>query len=487
MAGLLSQTELDAFRTLGDVLTWAGVDGTDGDRSTLLGAFLGATGASVAALPRMFGVIPKADFDAVINAVEMVAGTADQPIRTPPNLIQRGALISVGYACRLKTGLLESLPAAAVTAPPANALQVATPAPANRVKMSLVLKQGDDTEVEIVSDRTIADGHARWDRLYGSGSRPSPDVEASEAQLSCLKHLVDSGQVPVVDFAVWGPHGNRIERKLRLTGAVFAPDGSLRNIEIAGPPTIDVWLSAWEVFSTACIMLDVFDLGTLLSYKDHILRLHSRYGPQVWLLLYQADTRFRSEHLVRTRRRLAEMHERALTTGGTTPYEPTRPWSFALAEAIKDGVWWHLEFSEAAMMILARTSSIQAVVAGDAPVTNARSQALATADHKEPFHSVDKLKRKREPKQDNSKHANNEYTHNRKGDKICAAFQTGACGNSVQGILCPKDRECVHLCSKCLDNRHGAARCPNSFRPPFTKKPKGNQGKGKGKGKAAHW
>ena len=116
-AGFVTQAELDAFRTLGDVLDWAGVLGDPTSASTLRGAFLLATGATEAALPRALGVIAALDFDAVVNQVEM-AGADPQAATIAPNLIQRGALIGVGLACRLKTGLLDHLPAG-VQLPPA--------------------------------------------------------------------------------------------------------------------------------------------------------------------------------------------------------------------------------------------------------------------------------------------------------------------------------------------------------------------------------
>ena len=117
-------------------------------------------------------------------------------------------------------------------------------------------------------------------------------------------------------------------------------------------------------------MLDIFDLGTMISYKEHIIRLHSRYGPQVWLLLYQADTRFRGEHLLRIRRRLADAHGQAVAAGGTTPFDKNRPWSFVLASGLADRDWWHLEFGESAVMLVARTANMQSLVSGDAPVNS---------------------------------------------------------------------------------------------------------------------
>ena len=62
---------------------------------------------------------------------------------------------------------------------------------------------------------------------------------------------------------------------------VFAADGTLRTVEIAGPPDINVWSSSFDVFATGAIMLDILDLGVILKYRKMIHRYHTRYGSQV--------------------------------------------------------------------------------------------------------------------------------------------------------------------------------------------------------------
>ena len=246
MASFASTSELDAALTLGQVLDWAQVAGDQGSDTTLRGAFLKATGATELALPRIFGIIPSIDFDQVVNLMTINTGTAENPEKTPITLFQRGALLNVGLFCRLKTGLLDQpvvlvLSSSAVLGSPAVPPVTLQPSVA-KAKLSLILRQGDDTEVGLVGDTVISSGYARWERIFGSGSRPSSDAECTEAQLSCLKFLVDAGQAPSVDFALWGPHGQRLERKLRLSGAVFDKDGTIRMVETAGPPTLAAWM-----------------------------------------------------------------------------------------------------------------------------------------------------------------------------------------------------------------------------------------------------
>ena len=508
MAAFMTQQELDALLTLGQVMDYAQIPAGDpADPSNLRGAFLAATGATETALPRIFGVIPEDVFDGVINAITIAAAppVANTPAAppVPPNLFQRGNLITVGLICRLKTGLLDSLVAqlaaaggtpAPVLPPQPNALVPAT----SKIKLGLVARQGDDTEVTIVGDAVMSAGTARWEHIFGVGKRPNPDAEATDTQITCLKFMVDAGQAPTVDFALWGPHGHRMERKFRLSGVVFDKDGHLRTVEIAGPPTLAVWLLSWEVFVTACVMLNIFDLGTLLAYKTLILTLHSRYGPQVWLLLYQADTRFRQEHLVRTKRRLAFDHEKAVAASGTTAYDKDRPWDLAMSEGTEDKSWWNHEFTEPAVMLLARTANMDSIISNDAPVQAAASQGIfagvaAPYDHGHMDHSGGGAgnggKKRKADSTDLSTLSGGEYTANRKGSQLCPDFQTGACGPTVGRGVCPKDRTMRHQCALCLDEKHGKHRCTSTAKAPYRRPPpsgKGQKGKGKGKGKGKY-
>ena len=68
---------------------------------------------------------------------------------------------------------------------------------------------------------------------------------------------------PYVDFAVWGPHGHRIQKKISLTGMHFNSDGSMRKVELFGPPDLDTWCSCYDILTNALVMLDVASLGPL--------------------------------------------------------------------------------------------------------------------------------------------------------------------------------------------------------------------------------
>ena len=44
-------------------------------------------------------------------------------------------------------------------------------------------------------------------------------------------------------------------------------------------------------------MTDILDFGSIDEHADMINTFHSQYGDIAWLLIYQADVRFRQEHL----------------------------------------------------------------------------------------------------------------------------------------------------------------------------------------------
>ena len=507
-AALLTQLELDAALTLADVLVWANVVGP------LRDAFYTCTGSAHGDLPRILGVVTEVEFSAIVRAMQIpvpLVNPGDVQAFVRPTLNQIGSLLSIGYFCRAKTGFLGlPRPAFPPAVPAAGAGGLAiVPAGAPllplvaKTKLGHVLRQGDDTELAIVDDTVLATGTARWERLFGIDARPGEDIEVTAAQLTCLKHLADTGQVPYVDFALWGPHGNRLERRLKFSGQQFDADGIMRTIEIYGPGTLTQWIASWEVYSTACIFLNIMDLGTLMAYRTLIVGFHARYGQQCWLLLYQADTRFRLEHLLRTKRLLSAAHDKALLAQGTTSFSPLRPWTSAMSAGILDMAWWAHEFSDAAIMLLARTANVSSFLSGDFPVSpqnafggkgNNAGQSIMIAEpqyHNEGSPAKRQKTGRDRNAPDQSVVKEGKYTSNRGGRELCASFQTGACGETVGQGMCPNNREQVHQCSKCL-GPHGSIRCPGGtpeprVRTPFQKG--GKQGgkhakvaKGKGKG-----
>ena len=488
---LVTQVELDGFHTLGDIMDWAGMVGDATNQACLRGAFCRTLGAANDTLPRLLGLASHAEFEQIVNLVELV----DEGVRTPPNFIQKGQLANVGLVCRIKVGMvpLFQAPVAAPAAPPAIAPLVAAPAlgvTLRKVRLSHVIRQGDDSKIELMSERDIQIAHARWETVNGMGCKPDPEEAATDGQLTALQHLVRSSLAPAVDFAVWGPHGTRTERRLRLSGQVFKPDGTFHTVEINGPPTLAHWHASYDVFATAAVMLDIIDLGTLAAYRTFITRMHSRFGPQCWLLIYQAESRFRFEHWQRTQRDVHAKHELAAAAGGTTPYVITRPWNFAMMAGQADAAWWNKEALEPALMMMARSATIGNFIAGDAPIAKA-SQSWHVQPPNQAWEEHASKKPRKSNTDDKASFKDGSFMSNRRGTELCKDFQTGGCGASLFGTQCPKNRSDSHQCANCLSSQHGKSACKaptgrvksDSGKGGKDKGGKGKGNKGKGSGK----
>ena len=486
-----SAAEIETFKTLGDIAAFCSISGPP------LEAFFQATGAEHESMPRALGIIPAEEISDLIKGLKIPLPDGGEGRGI--NFIERGKLLLVANACRRCAhfaGAPLGPPEPGVPSDGTAVVPVSAPLPSlaiRKVKLSAVLRQGDDMEVPLCSADVRTAGYARLEVIFGLHYRPPPNADVTLEQLTGVKFVVDSGDIPYLDFAVWGPHGHRIARKLRMTGQVLDNDGTFRTVEIAGPPNLEVWLDSFEVMATAFLMLDVVDLGTLNSYRRAISDFHARYGPACWLLLYQAETRFRQEQLDRCKLLASNRHQAAITAGGTTEFEPTRPWNLAFRIGTNDDKWWSKEFVEPAMLFLTRTNSLHAFIGGDAPITGDErvvTDTLPSNATRPPKRSAASLqappppaphpqgtktnRRKNKNASMNSK-VNGRFKTNKAGTPLCENFQTGACGLAVNS-RCPVDRTKAHQCDLCLGNNHGSNICTAGS----------NQSSSSGKGKGKH-
>ena len=128
--------------------------------------------------------------------------------------------------------------------------------------------------------------------------------------------------------------------KMKLQGQILDGAGKLRPVEIAGPPTPDVWQESHEGAKTGFIMFEDISLGNLDNYAAHFLCLVMRYGQSVWYLAYQTEVRMRQERMVVIRRGEAE-HAAVFAAGGTHTYNPFRPWDWVRTQSIFDHQFWN--------------------------------------------------------------------------------------------------------------------------------------------------
>ena len=234
---------------------------------------------------------------------------------------------------------------------------------ARKFKLCQVLSQIDDTEIELLSEKELLAAYGRYEVLFGKGQRPPTDRDPTAEQLSAVQALLKSCQTPYADFAVFGPHGTRIFKKLRFQGLTLNKAGELVQSELYGPPTLAVWKACFETYTNLMVMLDAADLGLLLQYKSKVERLHDRFGDKTWALLYQADVRCRLEHLPRARVELKQRHLEAVALGNTTAYDDLRPWNEAYRAVADADKFWSEEFFEPALLVIADRSAMRTMLA----------------------------------------------------------------------------------------------------------------------------
>ena len=493
MASLaFTSAEVEGFRTIRDIANFVKIP------APVFDAFLEAAGANDGTMPRVYGVLPMTEFTELISSLKISSGEGEALITRGPNFTEKGMMALFARACH-QCSLLGGDP---ISPPTTGSVPAGSPPSlaARKVKLSEVLRQGSDVDVTVQPQSLKTAGEGRLKVLYGANYETPQNIDVTIEQLSSVHYLVESKDIPYLDFAIWGPHGHRTARKLRLIGQVFDSNGSLRTVEIAGPPNLEVWLDCFAVMATAFLMLNIMDLGTLTNYAKLITDFHARYGSLTWLLLYQADTRFRQEHVDRCRRRAESSHEKARSAGGTTEFEPLRPWNLAYQLGTQDsgglGSWWHKEYSEIAVLILTRTDSLSSFLGGDAPVTvtgRAIPEALAEAPVskpvKRPFSSpavppstpsLDRPTKKKKAKTGVAQTSNGKYVTNKSGTPLCSAFQLGSCVRGGGG-RCPRDESKAHQCDLCLSRDHGSNICTAGGRPSAPKGKGGRKSKGKGK------
>ena len=364
------------------------------------------------------------------------------------------------------------------------------------IRHNLVISQTDDRTSPQLTDTEHIQYLQRYESLFGSSAEPDDDIVPGAEQLACLQTIISAGQVPYTDFAIFGPHATRMQRKMRLHGSRLLEDGKLGVIEITGPPDFTSWLSSWSVFQTAMVMMNGVDLGILDLYRKKIEKYSKLYGESVWINLYQADVRARLERWPKHRLSLvAQMRNQG--PFGNLQFDPNRPWNAALLRVIQDQEWWNDQFCELAKLIRIRIMPTGSFVEGDAPIgsvpnvssplplqevrvgTKRKNGPEAPTLPPPPTHPT-----KNRKKAHTAPNANGLFTHTKSGKQICTAFQNGTCPSGGLGKQCNSG---LHICNKCMHNAHGsqydykgakAATCTRSLQQ-GGKSSTGGKGKGK--------
>jgi hypothetical protein len=485
--------EVQSFNNLADVLTWAGFDvQKEGDespsaRSTLL-ALLGLKPADGI---RVVGYISQ---DRYLKALEgwRVDGR-------DPNFSESSMGELFGSACRIACGrdlrAEEARKQATRAAEATDKPSVSAAPPGKRIKLSTVADQANDGEVTELDAASVTAAYARFEAL--TGGAPEPHEELTLDQLSSLHSLLHGTTAPYVDFAVWGPYGHRIAKKVRMTGLVIGHHGELKPVEIFGPACVEDWEQCFHVFRTGCLMLNAVALGTLDRYRDLIKYYSARYSGKVWVIIYQADVRARLEHIERMKRRGMKLVANGASTG-ERPFVAERPWDWSFAECVADHGFWKRELEEPALLVLSRAGSLNHMVDGDATTAAGSMQAASAPRHGGSGSGggsggggggggggpAPAKKKNAARDRQHSVDPSGCFTHNRRGTRLCPEFQTGHCGTGAANEVC-KDR-LAHQCHKCLAQGHIGSGCSRTASKPSSLAKGKGRGKGKDKGGSRH-
>ena len=527
---LPTAAELATLDTLQAVVTWVGLnDRVWRQANDALGSFPNL---------RILSQAPAEGIAAAVGSMELPKLGADGNPVDPPGqreltMVESVQLVLIWRIARQMYGmedvdLLAPGVVAALSAPsPTSALATganAVPLPpgtafkqlgVQKIKVSQVADQLDETELEIVEKSVVDESFATYRSVMGAD--PPKESEPSIEQLTVMYNkVVTRGAAPYADFSVLTPYSRRAQKNLKAKGFLLQPDGSWRQTEVQGPPTFASWETCWEVYRTVLLMLKhnptvpggvkkaVMTWAALDEYHRVIANLNKQY-PEAWHLILIAEDKCRSEHLERTRRALV----RAATEGRIPMglnFDVEQPWVGVFSYIARDHAYWNAEIQVPAQNFIARGGKHMSKK--DAESTEMSDSAKEAVDGRsktpgpgEGMSKTAKKRRKDRERQDEDWARNRamadvrqwHQTHNqssswrgmggksegskgkmahprkygqlfvtdRDGNQICYKFakgQPGACGEP-----CPDQR--AHVCQTCL-GQHPNVQCPKKKESP---------------------
>jgi hypothetical protein len=329
-----TQDDLDTFNTFEASYTWAGLSPTE------VAPILAALGNPTTF--REVGAIPADVYSSAMNDIRVPVPPGEDSAPMAPRL--KGLAQVFRNACLAKC----STPGLTSASAPLAVHKVHT-------KMSILVDSTIDSEVLALAKGTVEKLFS--DYRASRGEFPSPEIEPTEDQLSAVSQLLKTGVAPYVDFAIFGPFGRRLLRKLTFISYQYnAPEGSWKRLELPGPPDFDSWWKSWLVFKCTLLLLDAVRPERLDHYGEHIRSFLATYGTECWFIIYQADVRMRSEQFERIRRRLQIDFDANLAPHG---FLPAKPWDGVFAASVKDKEFWDTEVRERALLYLTKAVSFR--------------------------------------------------------------------------------------------------------------------------------
>lgn len=504
-----SDAELQAMNEVLKVALHLKIDGDPTDPKTTLGSLFALFGAKPDSLPAVIGIFPEPVYMQIIKDKWKVPDPAPATTSRDPTLVENGQALVFGHICRLIAGTVktqrqaqkEANEAAQLAADRAKAAVAASPVGGKKkIKFEHHVGQATDEDCDEITAKHFEGANANYHKTFKSD--PPPRKECTLAQLSAFFAILTLGLTLYIDFAVWTPFAIRTSRRIKLRSTVMH-NGMSTPIEIWGPPNFESWYESYELFITACISFETISLGVLLRYMEKVRSFRSKYGRPAWALIYQSETRMRSEQSGRIRRKGERERTKALAAGGTHDFDPKKPWEWVWDQMILDAEWWKTELEDPGDSFKFGAVPLTEHLAGDAPVDrpsggkggDALQHMQASQESNIVAHGygsqsgtgrVDGVggyevspggggRGNKRRGRDHTLGDDGLYTHNRQGNLLCDSFRrTGACEAPLVGIAKARCASGSHQCGKCLGTGHGASSCTRDLPPAESKRARFN-------------
>ena len=447
---------LRGWTSVADARAWAGLD------ESVSREFLGLLGnRELSNLPLAGAVDPMVVRRTILDVRLPVAAdaAASEGAALPPprslTILEKTQLGLFYNAVRSKFGMPPVDVVGEQTETPPTALQTSGMAaggpvlplnPLHKIKLSSVLDQVSDAEVQLLSPEVILDKRNNY-RII-TGGDPLEQCNFTDAQLSALSQRVAGGGVPYADFAVWGPYGSRIEKRMRFRSSYLDTGGQWKSIEVPGPSSFSVWEECWCVFEAACIADGIATQATLAMYAAEFKSRVRDFGSSCWQLCVEADVIARSEQFVHEHARQLAAH-REKPDGSS--FNPDRPWESVIRAVALDRSFWDRQLEKPALRRELqggpRVPAFQAEAEHEPPAKRAAPPS------KPPPGKKRKGEGKGQGKQD-QRRKDGRYYRGRNGLELCFGW-----GRSDSGCSEPCSQNRLHACEWCRQP-HRSIRCP---------------------------
>ena len=449
---LPGETVLQGWKSVRDGRLWSGVD------KAVVTAVHTELGEGTLDSLNLLVSIPASVVAEALGKARL-AGTPLNPIQTARYSLMYNAIRQKFFLDLVDIASPQAAPGGGPAAVPQTSTAVTPPASGIKIKLSTVIDQGSDQEVLQHSPSELMDRRRQYTLAYGDV--PEERRELSDAQLSAFGRRLEEGSSIYCDFGVWGPHGARLERRLKFMTTTFC-DGKWQKVELPGPRDLNTWLQCWDIFRTAGTMWQIAHPATFDKYRDEFVDRVNRY-PDCWHLHAQADMLNRSELWITERRRQEEFHAQAPTI---SLFNTFMPWNSVIRACAVDPVFWEKYVKEPALKLMVSSPGGSGRSGGGGHVDI--PPPPGNFGNRLPGGEPSFKKRKGDPKgkgkggkhgkktaEASQTRGDGRFTTTRKGVQIC--FDWNRKKDGCSGGACPAQR--AHACEWCL-GQHKAIACP---------------------------